>query len=65
MGFGLEIGFIEHLYTQPVKTSIFSAIADTLQFIATHTQFSSFFSVVTNFLVTASNNGRSPSSGFS
>jgi hypothetical protein len=38
-GFGSEIGFIDHLYKQPVTTKNYSAIANlhTLQFTVTYT----------------------------
>jgi hypothetical protein len=63
--FGLVIGFIAHFCTQLVTTGNYSAAANShsansLQ----HTLKSSQPAVFTSFLVTASNGGRSPSSGF-
>jgi hypothetical protein len=53
MGFGLVTGFIEHLYTQLVTTSNYSAIANShaLQFIRACTK-SSQSAFTSRFLVT-------------
>jgi hypothetical protein len=59
------IGFIEHLYTQLVATSNYSAIINSQSEIhyKTHLSFSACH-VFTILLITASNVGRSPSSVF-
>jgi hypothetical protein len=58
-GFGLDIGFIDHLYTQLGTTSIYSAIATlhTLQITTTHAKsFPACYVFTSRSLVTASNN---------
>jgi hypothetical protein len=62
MGYGLVIGFIDHLCTPLGSTSNYSAIADfhTLQVTAANTKSSPARSVFNrHFLVTASNSGDS------
>jgi hypothetical protein len=57
-GFGLEIGFIDHLNTRPITTSHYSSIANlhALQITREHVQSFPACSVFTSrFLVTASN----------
>jgi hypothetical protein len=64
--FGLVTRFIEHLYTQLVSTSNYSAITDphTLQFATARTKSSQSAVFTSRCLVTTSNGGRSRSSGF-
>jgi hypothetical protein len=54
MGFGLEIGFIDHLYTQLVTTCNYGAIADlhTLQFTVPRQLLSKHVPVATNMPAT-------------
>jgi hypothetical protein len=61
MGFGLVIGFIDHLHTQLITTSDYSAITDlyTLQITTAHSKLQSFIVFPSCCLVTALNNGDS------
>jgi hypothetical protein len=62
-GFGLVIGFTEHLYTQPVTTNNCRAIAKlhTLQITVAHAK-SSQSAFTSRFLVAVLNNGDSSAS---
>jgi hypothetical protein len=60
-GIGLVIGFIEHLYTQLLTTSNYSAVSDshTLQFTTAHTKSSQSAVFTSHCLVATSSSGRS------